>query len=254
MCFRKVKIGTNKETEYEKMYKMWKDLRVKEDHISQHEAKAIEAKLADKYAEGIYNDIKTEIEGIKYEEGGLNSGNLWKLKNKLSKKYPDPPTAMRDEKGNLITGKHEIQEQSLKYYQKVLGNREINEDLKDHKEAREELAKKRMELASQNRTDDWTMEELTVVLKGLKTNKSRDALGYLNELFKPEVIGDDLKLAILTLMNMIKQKQEYPKCLQLCNISSIFKQKGSRNEFSQYRGIFRVLVLRTILEKLIYND
>ena len=33
-----------------------------------------------------------------------------------------------------------------------------------------------------------------------------------------------------------------------------FKQKGNRNEFSQYRGIFRVLVLRTILEKLIYND
>ena len=55
-------------------------------------------------------------------------------------------------------------------------------------------------------------------------------------------------------MNRIKEKQQYPKCLQLCNISSIFKQKGNRNEFSQYRGIFRVLVLRTILDKLIYND
>ena len=161
---------------------------------------------------------------------------------------------MRDGQGNLITGKREIQEQSLKYYQKVLDNRKINEDLKDHKEAREELAKKRMESASLNKTEDWTMEDLTIVLKSLKTNKSRDALGYLNELFKPGVIGDDLKLAILKLMNRIKQKQEYPKCLQLCNISSIFKQKGSQNEFSQYRGIFRVLVLRTILEKLIYND
>ena len=79
-------------------------------HQSQHEAKVIESKLANKYAEGIYNDIKTEIEGIHYEEGGLNSGNLWKLKNKLNKKYPDPPTAMRDEQGNLITGKREIQE------------------------------------------------------------------------------------------------------------------------------------------------
>ena len=88
----------------------------------------------------------------------------------------------------------------------MLENREIKEDLEDHKEAREELAKKRMELASLNRTDDWTMEELTVVLKGLKTNKSRDALGYLNELFKPEVIGDDLKLAILKLMDRIKTK------------------------------------------------
>ena len=44
------------------------------------------------------------------------------------------------------------------------------------------------------------------------------------------------------------------KCLELCNITSIFKRKGSINEFGQYRGIFRALVFRTILEKLIYND
>ena len=109
-------------------------------------------------------------------------------------------------------------------------------------------------MASHNKTEDWTMDELETVLKGLKTNISRDALGYLNELFKPDIIGDDLKLAVLKLMNKIKEKQIYPKCLQLCNISSIYKQRGSRNHFSQYRGIFRVLVLRTILEKLIYND
>ena len=88
----------------------------------------------------------------------------------------------------------------------------------------------------------------------MKTNKSRDALGYLNELFKPNVIGSDLKLALLKLMNKIKQNQEYPKCLELCNITSIFKPKGSINDFSQYRGIFRVLVFRSILERLIYND
>ena len=55
-------------------------------------------------------------------------------------------------------------------------------------------------------------------------------------------------------MNRIKQKQEYPKCLELCNITNIFKRKGSINEFSQYRGIFRVLVFRSILERLIYNN
>jgi hypothetical protein len=98
------------------------------------------------------------------------------------------------------------------------------------------------------------MENLTIVLKSLKTKKSRDALGYCNELFKPYNIGKDLKLAILKLMNKIKQSQEFPKCLDLCNISSIYKRKGSKHEFTQYRGIFRVLVFRSILEKLIYND
>ena len=63
-----------------------------------------------------------------------------------------------------------------------------------------------------------------------------------------------MKLAVLKLMNKIKDEQIYPKCLELCNISSIWKKKGSRNSFDSYRGIFRVTIFRSILEKLIYND
>ena len=37
-------------------------------------------------------------------------------------------------------------------------------------------------------------------------------------------------------------------------ISSIWKQKKSRNEFDSYRGIFRLTVFRSILDRLIYND
>ena len=66
--------------------------------------------------------------------------------------------------------------------------------------------------------------------------------------------GNDLKLALLKLMNKIKDDQKYPKCLELCNISSIWKSKGSRNNFESYRGIFRVTIFRSILDRLIYND
>ena len=55
-------------------------------------------------------------------------------------------------------------------------------------------------------------------------------------------------------MNKIKQQQVYPKCLEACNITSIFKNKGSKSDFDKYRGIFWVLVFRSILEKLIYHD
>ena len=67
--------------------------------------------------------------------------------------------------------------------------------------------------ASTNKTPDWTMEELDI--KGLKNNKAGYALGYINKIFKPDVCGDDLKLAILKLMNKIKEKQEYPTCLEI---------------------------------------
>ena len=98
------------------------------------------------------------------------------------------------------------------------------------------------------------MKDLDKVLKKLKKQKSRDPLGLANHIFCPEVAGDDLKRAILKLMNSIKEEQKYPECLEVCNISSIWKKKSSRQEFDSYRGIFRVTVFRSILDSLIYND
>ena len=51
------------------------------------------------------------------------------------------------------------------------------------------------------------MSELNTVLKQLKSNKSRDPLGFANELFKPQNAGEDLKVATLKLMNQIKTTQ-----------------------------------------------
>ena len=86
----------------------------------------------------------------------------------------------------------------------------------------------RMKEASNNKTHDWTISDLEDVLKGLKKDKCRDSFGYINEIFKPYVCGEDLKLAILRLMNRIKNKQEYPKCLEMCNITSIYKRKEAK--------------------------
>ena len=93
------------------------------------------------------------------------------------------------------------------------------------------------------------MEQLDEVLKYLKRNKSRDPSGYANEIFRPEVAGQDLKLAILKMMNRIKTEQVYPQALEICDITSIWKRKASRSDFDNYRGIFR-----SILDRLIYND
>ena len=98
------------------------------------------------------------------------------------------------------------------------------------------------------------MNDLEIALKGLKKDKSSDALGYINELFRPEVIGSNLKEGLLKLMNNIKDQQIFPEQLEACNITSIFKNKGSKQEFDKYRGIFRVPIFRAILERLIYND
>ena len=97
------------------------------------------------------------------------------------------------------------------------------------------------------------MKQLETVLDYLKKNKSRDPLGYANEICRPEVAGDDLKKATLSLMNRIKIEQIFPDALEYCDISSIWKLKGSRNDFEFYRGIFRVTIFRSILDIFVMN-
>ena len=237
------------------MHKRWKTLKNKNDEKSKEELKTIENELVDKYAENYFKKINEHVGNINCLDGNMNSGSLWKLKKHLFPQSRDPPTAMQDPKsGNLLTNEENIKEAAMYTYKKRLENKPMKKSLEHIKIAKEKLCKKRMEVARNNKTPEWSMEDLNKVLKQLKTNKSRDPLGLCNELFRLEVAGDDLKLALLKLMNKIKDEQVYPECMQLCNISSIWKKKGNKNDFESYRGIFRVTIFRSILDRLIYND
>ena len=77
--------------------------RKKDDDESREELSKVEEELANKCAEDNYNKIMDEIKGIDCEDGGVNPGKLWNLKRKLCPKNRDPPTAMLDPNGNLIT-------------------------------------------------------------------------------------------------------------------------------------------------------
>ena len=119
---------------------------------------------------------------------------------------------------------------------------------------REKLFEQRLKEAQDKKKPDWKEDALNTALKQLKNNKSRDPLGYSNELLKPENARQDLKPAVPKMSNKIKNTQKFPQSLNHCNISSLYKNKGSRKDFNNYRGIFRVTVIRSIIDKLIYND
>ena len=55
-------------------------------------------------------------------------------------------------------------------------------------------------------------------------------------------------------MNHMKKTHEFPEVLEHCNITSLYKNKGSHSDFNNYRGVFRVTVLRSVLDRLMYND
>ena len=89
-------------------------------------------------------------------------------------------------------------------------------------------------------------------MKSLKNNKARDAHGHVFELFKYG--GSDLKTSLLKMFNLIKIHQVYPEILTPSNITSIYKKRGEKNDLNSDRGVFNCVKLRSILDKLVYED
>ena len=251
-CFKKIKIKQISDSKIDKLFRQQKELKKKTDKESKVELKRVEDELADKMAEDLYNIVKDEVKDIESDEGGFNSGHLWRLKNKLRKKINNVPTALMDKDGQLVTSSSELKKVMMDHFKKVLENRPIKPELEEHQKEREKLCEQRIKTASKNITPDWSHEDVKYVIKNLKKKKSRDPLGFSNELIQNG--GNDLHAAIVKMMNNIKKQQVVPQCLKPCNITSLFKNKGSRKDLNQYRGIFRVTVFRNILDRLIFND
>jgi hypothetical protein len=86
----------------------------------------------------------------------------------------------------------------------------------------------------------------------LKSNKARDAHGHTYELYKYG--GRDLKLSLLELLSLVKVKQVYPTIFQPANITSLYKSRCEKSDFHNDRGTFNVVKIRSILDRLIYNQ
>ena len=254
-CFDKIRVkGPRVDKKLEELFDKRRRLKTKDDETSIKELEEVEELLAERCAEQNLKIVEEAFEELSCEDGGVNVNKMWKMKKKLKGVYCEPPTAIMDKHGNLITDSKGIEKVVIERYKERLSPLPIKPELQLHKEQREDLCNQRLQQAQKNKTPDWTEKELERVLKQLKTHKSKDPLDMPNELFKPENIGSDLKIAVLKLMNRMKKQQKVPSHLKYCNITSLYKNKGSKKDFENYRGIFRVVTLRSIMDKLIYND
>ena len=121
-------------------------------------------------------------------------------------------------------------------------------------EDQEELFKLRLELSKSVKTEEWSMKDLDEALKELKAGKCRDPDGLIREIFKEEVLGEDLKKSMLILFNKIKRTRIFPSFMRKTNISAIYKGRGEVTDLESDRGIFLVSLFRTILMKMIYKE
>ena len=198
--------------------------------------------------------VKNYVKNLDSSSGNFSQLGLWKLKQELCQTQADPPTAKLDENGTLITSPNLLKKLYVDTYSNCLRNREMKPELLDLFCLKSELWEIRLEELKAIKSKLWTIKDIDQVLKRLKLNKTRDPHGLINDIFRPGVIGNDLKLAMLSLFNEIKTTLQIPKILQFSNITTIWKKKGSRQDLENDRGIFVVSIMRMILDSLIFRD
>ena len=206
-------------------------------------------------AEENVKKIKEQLGDISNLKGGFSCQGMWKVKNRMFPKSRDPPMGKWDASGNIVTAPNALKKLYLDTYVHRLRHRPIKTGLESLKSLKEDLWARRYQLLKENKTDGWKTSEIIKVLSSLKNNKARDPMGLINELFKKGVAGPDLVNAVKLLMNRLKEEKAVGvPLLYQANISTIYKNKGSRLDLENDRGIFNLGVFRYILEKLIYED
>jgi hypothetical protein len=187
--------------------------------------------------------------------GNMTRLKMWKVKQRVCpNKGSSFPVAKLDEEGNLVCNRAQLQQLYVRVYKDRLRHRIARPEYSQMKEQKEYLFNLRLKLSKTRKSSDWNHSDIFKVMKKLKVNKATDPVGLVSELLKPGVAGCDVVNSVLTLCNMIKGECKIPEFVQLTNITSIYKNKGSRQDLNSDRGIFTVTCLRSIVDKLIYND
>ena len=101
----------------------------------------------------MYKKIMSQINGLTdSEDGGFNTGKLWKLKKKLSPRCVNPPSVMVDSNGKILTSEEDIKDEAIKHYKKVFKSKVIKQGLEDMQKDKEMLCLKHIEKAYENKT------------------------------------------------------------------------------------------------------
>ena len=125
---------------------------------------------------------------------------------------------------------------------------EMDDELKQFEEMTLTMTKLCVELGGLERTPDFTDKELDDAISELKKGKAYPD-SYPAEVFIHG--GEELRVFVLQVVNMVKNKQVIPSEWALFKIVTIYKKKGSLKKLVNQRGIFLTPVISKIFEKLI---
>ena len=207
-----------------------------ESDTAKHRLEQVESDIYEIISSKNAKAVTDQVACLDTLDGKFKQIGMWKVKNKICPRKKDPPTAKKDDFGNLITAPSALKNLYLQTYKSRLQHREMNECYQDIKALKTQLWDLRFEALKKKPFEPWTLEDLNEVIKKLKNNQARDPNGMINEFFKPGVAGSDLKKSLVDLMNLVLSTFFIPEYMENADITSIFKLKGSRMLLSNEEG------------------
>ena len=180
--------------------------------------------------------------------GKFTANGYWKLRRATKSKTPDC-TSVYNTEGNEVFGKEGIKMAFEEEFKKRLSPREMETGYENIKERTELLCKMVLDRCSKSKENPFTPEEYSQVKKRLKKRKAAGldfipAEVYMNG-------GEVLDREILEIFNVIKESLETPDQWNEVGISPIYKNKGSKKDLVNQRGLFLTLVISKIFERMV---
>ena len=185
---------------------------------------------------------------------GLNQAGVWQvMKRMFPTNASNLPSAKIDVKNGKMVSDHEgLKHLYAETFCHRLRNRPGKEKYSHIYDLQQKLMRKRLILAQNRSTPDWSEDDIRKVLLSLKNGKARDPLGWCNEIFK--LCGEDMVRSLTMLFNRIKNETNIPDKMRYKNVTALYKGKGPRMLLDSDRGIFTSTVLNCILQKLLLRD
>ena len=259
--FKKVRVTDKvRETETSRLHMRRSELIQKMktkpgDQDLAQELENIVSKLTEYVGRDNLEKIRNNFQHLDQSEGECLTKGVWNIKKKqFPKNVPSPPAAKIDCNGKLVTDPGTLKQLYLETFIHRLRQRPVKEEYADILQSQQSLLEKRLMVTRDIKSPEWTEDDIRKTLKSLKNGKCKDPLGLINEIFKPPTAGSDMVKSLLLMMNNIKDKMKVPSIFRSKNVTAIYKNKGSKSELENDRGVFTCTVLNTILQKLIYND
>ena len=209
---------------------------IKEEHM-----KSIERKRAEKVSYAVQELSQND----KFSQSAF-----WKLKKSL-KLRTEVGTSVLMKNGVEVYGTAAIADAYKEEFKNRLRTRKIDNQLQEYENMTNLLCNMYCEEGKKSNEVKFTSNGLVKVIKTLSKKKAPGPDGLPSEIFINA--GYELISAITTVFNNIK-RDGVPKQWNKVHIKTLYKNKGSKKELENYRGIFLSQAFSKLMEKYIISE